>query len=112
MSGNEPRAEAKIFWSPAIIASTGCLSLQESKMYDVEVASNGVTPKGRESRSTGSKFEVGGLTDCIRLILLLLQTELTLHISYIDVVGGPSTPHDPESDAGGSLSSWQGHPSR
>jgi hypothetical protein len=26
--------------------------------------------------------------------------------------GGPSTPHDPESDAGGSLSSWQGHPSR
>jgi hypothetical protein len=30
----------------------------------------------------------------------------------LDVVGGPSTPHDPESDAGGSLSSWQGHPSR
>jgi hypothetical protein len=26
----------------------------------------------------------------------------------LDVVGGPSTPHDPESDAGGSLSSWQG----
>jgi hypothetical protein len=25
---------------------------------------------------------------------------------------GPSTPHDPESDAGGSLSSWQGQPSR
>jgi hypothetical protein len=23
-----------------------------------------------------------------------------------------TTPHDPESDAGGSLSSWQGHPSR
>jgi hypothetical protein len=31
---------------------------------------------------------------------------------HLDVVGGPSTPHDPESDAGGSLSSWQGHPSR
>jgi hypothetical protein len=31
---------------------------------------------------------------------------------YLDVVGGPSTPYDPESDAGGSLSSWQGHPSR
>jgi hypothetical protein len=30
---------------------------------------------------------------------------------HLDVVGGPSTPHDPESDAGGSLSSWQGHPS-
>jgi hypothetical protein len=31
---------------------------------------------------------------------------------HLDVVGGPSTPHDPESDAGGSVSSWQGHPSR
>jgi hypothetical protein len=31
---------------------------------------------------------------------------------HLDVVGGPSTPHDPESDAGGSLSSWQSHPSR
>jgi hypothetical protein len=30
---------------------------------------------------------------------------------HLDVVGGPSTPHDPEIDAGGSLSSWQGHPS-
>jgi hypothetical protein len=30
----------------------------------------------------------------------------------IEVVGGPSTPHDLESNAGGSLSSWQGHPSR
>jgi hypothetical protein len=32
--------------------------------------------------------------------------------SHLDVVRGPSTPHDPESDAGGSLSSWQRHPSR
>jgi hypothetical protein len=31
---------------------------------------------------------------------------------HLDVVRGPSTPHNPESDAGGSLSSWQGHPSR
>jgi hypothetical protein len=31
---------------------------------------------------------------------------------HLDVVRGPSTPHDPESDAGGSLNSWQGHPSR
>jgi hypothetical protein len=31
---------------------------------------------------------------------------------HLDVVGGPNTPQDPESDAGGSLSSWQGHPSR
>jgi hypothetical protein len=30
---------------------------------------------------------------------------------HIDVVRGPSTPRDPESDAGGSLSSWQAHPS-
>jgi hypothetical protein len=33
-------------------------------------------------------------------------------LDHLDVVRGPSTPHDPESDAGGSLSSWQGHPSR
>jgi hypothetical protein len=26
---------------------------------------------------------------------------------HLNVVGGTSTPHDPESDAGGSLSSWQ-----
>jgi hypothetical protein len=25
---------------------------------------------------------------------------------HLDVVGGPSTPHDLKSDAGGSLSSW------
>jgi hypothetical protein len=31
---------------------------------------------------------------------------------HLDVVRGSSTPHDPESDAGGSLTSWQGHPSR
>jgi hypothetical protein len=31
---------------------------------------------------------------------------------HLDMVRGPSTPHDPESGAGGSLSSWQGHPSR
>jgi hypothetical protein len=31
---------------------------------------------------------------------------------HFDMVGGPSTLHDPKSDAGGSLSSWQGHPSR
>jgi hypothetical protein len=30
----------------------------------------------------------------------------------LDVVRELSTPHDPESDAGGSLSSWQGHPSQ
>jgi hypothetical protein len=31
---------------------------------------------------------------------------------HLDMVRGPSTPHDPESDAGGSLSSWQGRPSQ
>jgi hypothetical protein len=31
---------------------------------------------------------------------------------HLDVVRGPSTPRDSERDAGGSLSSWQGHPSR
>jgi hypothetical protein len=39
-------------------------------------------------------------------------TENSVHSRHLDVVRGPSTPHDPESDAGGSLSSWQGHPSR
>jgi hypothetical protein len=42
-----------------------------------------------------------------------IKVFITLHKGYhFDVVGGPSTPHDAESDAGGSLSSWQGHPSR
>jgi hypothetical protein len=36
------------------------------------------------------------------------RADLKSHIN----TGRPSTPHDPESDAGGSLSSWQGHPSR
>jgi hypothetical protein len=31
---------------------------------------------------------------------------------HLDVVREPSNPHDPESDASGSLSSWQAHPSR
>jgi hypothetical protein len=31
---------------------------------------------------------------------------------HLDVVAGPTIPHDLESDASGSLSSWQGHPSR
>jgi hypothetical protein len=35
-----------------------------------------------------------------------------MKLCHLDVVRGPSTPHDPESDAGGSLSSWQTHPSR
>jgi hypothetical protein len=42
-----------------------------------------------------------------------IYTAFTISKGYhLDVVGGLSTPHDPESDAGGSLSSWQGHPSR
>jgi hypothetical protein len=40
------------------------------------------------------------------------ESESRIVDCHLDVVGGPSTPHDPESDAGGSLSSWQGHPSR
>jgi hypothetical protein len=47
------------------------------------------------------------------LCLFECLTPLTLSKGcHLDVVRGPSTPHDPESDAGGSLSSWQGHPSR
>jgi hypothetical protein len=38
----------------------------------------------------------------VRIIL-----ELVSKGCHLDVVRWPSTPHDPESDAGGSLSSWQ-----
>jgi hypothetical protein len=47
----------------------------------------------------------------------LIHSETTLKVAslskgcHLDVVRGPSTPYDPESDAGGSLSSWQSHPS-
>jgi hypothetical protein len=43
------------------------------------------------------------LLDFITVIIFAL-----LNGYHLDVVGGPSTPHDPESDAGGRLSSWQG----
>jgi hypothetical protein len=46
-------------------------------------------------------------------LAFILKVTTTLSKDYhLDVVGGSSTPHDPESDAGGSLSSRQGHPSR
>jgi hypothetical protein len=45
--------------------------------------------------------------------LLCLNIQNTLSKGcHLDEVRGPSAPHDPESDAGGSLSSWQRHPSR
>jgi hypothetical protein len=47
----------------------------------------------------------------VRILKTLLKEALPKGC-HLDVMGGPSTPHDPESDAGGSLSSWQGHPSR
>jgi hypothetical protein len=43
-------------------------------------------------------------------IHIKILSVLTVSLSkgcHLDVVRGPSTPHDPESDAGGSLSSWQ-----
>jgi hypothetical protein len=40
------------------------------------------------------------------------MTGEVVDMDEVAVVGGPSTPHDSESDAGGSLSSWQGHPSQ
>jgi hypothetical protein len=45
-------------------------------------------------------------------IFIFLNSKALSKGCHLDVVGGLSTPHDPESDAGGSLSSWQGHPSR
>jgi hypothetical protein len=50
--------------------------------------------------------------DTITKKIYFLSSSISVHSSHLDVVRGPSTPHDPESDAGGSLSSWQGHPSR
>jgi hypothetical protein len=47
--------------------------------------------------------------DDIKMVLMQIALSKGCHL---DVVRGPSTPHDPESDAGGSLSSWQSHPSR
>jgi hypothetical protein len=50
---------------------------------------------------------------CFASVLFVKRTLSSLSKGcHLDVVRGPSTPHDPESDAGGSLSSWQGHPSR
>jgi hypothetical protein len=43
---------------------------------------------------------------------LYLLKKLKQATNVLDVVRGPSNPHDPESDAGGSLSFWQGHTSR
>jgi hypothetical protein len=44
-------------------------------------------------------------------IIIIITTTLSKGC-HLDVVREPSTPHDPESDSGGSLSSWQGHPGR
>jgi hypothetical protein len=50
--------------------------------------------------------------DCRYLNLISIYSQPLSKGCHLDVVRGPSTPYDPESDAGGSLSSWQGHPSR
>jgi hypothetical protein len=49
---------------------------------------------------------------CLETILTLIVEKSLSKGCHLDGVRGPSTPHDPESDSGGSLSSWQGHPSR
>jgi hypothetical protein len=68
-------------------------------------------------------------TQCLDSVLLIISISIHLQLQklfffwkcrvltlskgcHLDVVRGPSTAHDPESDAGGSLSSWQRHPSR
>jgi hypothetical protein len=50
-------------------------------------------------------------TELILFYIMVLMEPLSKGC-HLDVVRGPSTPHDPESDAGGSLSSWKAHPSR
>jgi hypothetical protein len=66
------------------------------KVIDVKVI---VEPVFQQNTVTVKYYRVG---------LMLLRIGVRLFY----VAGGPSTPYDPESDAGGSLSSWQGHPSR
>jgi hypothetical protein len=56
-----------------------------------------------------------GLTEC-KINEMKWKYKLIRDIYGMNIVEPafniPSTPYDPESDAGGSLSSWQGHPSR
>jgi hypothetical protein len=64
-----------------------CISCPEPKHIDPEVMDNNYTSN------------------------VTVESVALLKGYHLDMVGGPSTPPDPESDAGGSLSSWQGHPS-
>jgi hypothetical protein len=56
-------------------------------------------------------LQINHTSFCLLICLLIIEATLS-NGCLLDVVRGPSTPHDPESNAGGSLSSWQGHPSR
>jgi hypothetical protein len=77
--------------------------------------------KKKEGNVVISSYTLLRYASCIWFCGFLMLTILRICIGivtflskgcHLDVVRGPSTPHDPESNAGGSLSSWQGHPSR
>jgi hypothetical protein len=87
----------------------------ELKYLCSTVQENGSSDREIEKRISETRRIVSILNSVVwnRNILHPTMLLISLLKSYhLDVVGGPSTPHDPESDAGGSLSSWQGHPSR
>jgi hypothetical protein len=62
------------------------------------------------NKLSGQNAEFCYVKQVVHIATVVLQT--LSKGCHLDVVRGPSTPHDPESDAGGSLSSWQDHPSR
>jgi hypothetical protein len=69
---------------------------------------------GGSGSANGTTFDslVTAITCCIVISFAFAVYLTTLSVAplpkgcHLDVVRGPSTPHDPESDAGGSLSSW------
>jgi hypothetical protein len=83
----------------SVSSVNGIPGIQPSRMYLV-----------RTHRSTKILLPVGR-SGKLLLVLLSLYFHADLPTCF-GQVRGPSTPHDPESDDGGSLSSWQGHPSR
>jgi hypothetical protein len=70
-------------------------------------------PPGENGAGAGKKKTEKRTFSLSHFFIKTLHMKWILLKSYhLDVVRGPSTPRDPESDAGGSLSSWQGHPTR
>jgi hypothetical protein len=84
--------------------------LYEEMLWCKREYSTKATRRSETERSCGS----------VLLFTYYFVYVITINVRYVrfsegchlDVVRGPSTSHDPEGDAGGSFSFWQGHPSR